>query len=111
MYDPSVVGYGNGSIYVGIPRERIYMPQFVDNRDTLLTTLADAGRACGYWQAEGHRVDRNRDGIVEAFMALEKKPEWLLMLDTDMEHPPEAPLRLAEWKVPIVGALYFHRGQ
>lgn len=111
MYDPNAVGYGNGLIYVGIPRERMYLNAFVDNRDALLTKLAESGVSCGFFQAEGHRVDRNRDQIVHVFMAHEKKPEWLLMLDTDMEHPTEAPMRLAAWKKPIVGALYFHRGK
>jgi len=105
------VGYGNGLIYVGIPRERIQLNQFIDNRDALLTAIANAGHGCGFYQAEGHRVDRNRDQIVEAFLRQEKRPEWLLMIDTDMEHPVEAPMRLAAWKKPIVGALYFHRGQ
>lgn len=111
MIDLNAIGYGNGLIYVGIPRERMYLTQFVDNRDQLLTELARSGRSCGYWQSEGHRVDRNRDQIVDAFLAHEKKPEWLLMLDSDMEHPVNAPMRLTEWKKPIVGALYFHRGQ
>lgn len=111
MFDLDAVGYGNGLIYIGIPRERLYFNQFVDNRDAIMTHLAESGRSCGYYQAEGHRVDRNRDIIVEAFLRHDKKPEWLLMLDSDMEHPVPAPLRLAEWKKPIVGALYFHRGQ
>ena len=111
MINLDEIGYGNGLIYVGIPRERMYMTQFVDNRDTLLTRLAESGRGCGYWQAEGHRVDRNRDMIVQAFLNHPKEPEWLLMLDSDMEHPVEAPERLVAWKRPIVGALYFHRGQ
>lgn len=111
MLDLNAIGYGNGLIYIGIPRERIYLTPFVDNRDAILTTLSEAGRSCGFWQAEGHRVDRNRDQIVEAFLRHEKKPEWLLMLDSDMEHPLTCATRLADWKKPIVGALYFHRGQ
>ena len=109
--DMNAIGHGNGLIYVGIPRERMFLTQFVDNRDALLTALADSGHGCGFWQAEGHRVDRNRDQIVEAFLRNDKQPEWLLMLDTDMEHPPTAPVRLAAWRQPIVGALYFHRGE
>lgn len=111
MIEMDKIGYGNGLIYIGIPRERMYLTQFVDNRDALLTALAEAGLSCGYWQSEGHRVDRNRDQIVNAFLNHEKKPEWLLMIDTDMDHPPTAPIRLAKWKKPIVGALYFHRGE
>lgn len=101
---------GNGKIFVGIPRERIYLTQFVDNRDALLAHLSKTKRMGGYFQAESHRVDRNRDRIVEEFLHAEKKPEWLLMLDTDMEHPIDAPHRLTSYKKPIVGALYFARG-
>lgn len=110
-YNPDEIGNGNGLIYVGIPRERMYMPEFVDNRDTILANLATAGVGCGYYQAQGHRVDRNRDRICGEFLAHKDKPEWLLMLDSDMEHPADCGVRLASWKKPIVGALYFHRGQ
>jgi hypothetical protein len=100
----------NGKIFLGIPRERIYLTQFVDNRDAILTNLAKSGRGGGYFQAEGHRVDRNRDQITEDFLARPEKPEWLFMIDSDMEHPIEAPIRLTAWNKPIVGGLYFHRG-
>lgn len=101
---------GNGKVYVGIPRERIYLTQFVDNRDAILARIQFKGLASGYFQAEGHRVDRNRDRIVKEFLAQESKPEWLLMLDTDMEHPVDIAERLIRWQKPIVGGLYFHRG-
>lgn len=100
-----------GKILLGIPRERVYIPLFVDNRDKILQTLHDADRAAGYYQAEGHRVDRNRDDISEYFMNHPDKPEWLHMIDTDMEHPGDSGLRLTKWNKPIVGALYFHRGK
>lgn len=111
-YDPELYKLDgtNGKIYVGIPRERIYIPSFVDNRDSILYNLEKAGRGAGYFQAEGHRVDRNRDKIVEAFLRLSSKPEWLLMIDSDMEHPSDLPIRLTRWEKPIVGGLYFHRG-
>jgi 2-polyprenyl-3-methyl-5-hydroxy-6-metoxy-1,4-benzoquinol methylase len=100
----------DGTVYVGIPRERIYMTQFVDNRDAILTRLTFLNRGAGYFQADGHRVDRNRDRIVEAFLAEKNKPEWLLMIDSDMEHPTDIAERLTKWGKPIVGGLYFHRG-
>jgi SAM-dependent methyltransferase len=100
-----------GKVYIGIPRERVYIPAFVDNRDTVLWHLEKAGRGSGYFQAEGHRVDRNRDKIVEQFLENPQKPEWLVMLDSDMEHPGDAPIRLTRWNKPIVGGLYFHRGE
>ena len=100
-----------GQIYLGIPRERIYIPKFVDNRDSILANIHGAGRGkAGYFQAEGHRVDRNRDRICFEFMRHKMKPEWLLMIDTDMEHPVEIGIRLTAWGKPIVGGLYFHRG-
>lgn len=101
---------GNGKIYIGIPRERIYIPAFVDNRDAILYEMQSKGVDAGYYQSEGHRVDRNRDTITENFMDLPKKPEWLVMLDSDMEHPRIAPERLTSYGKPIVGSLYFHRG-
>lgn len=102
---------GNGKIFVGIPRERFYMPTFVDNRDRILAQLHRSGRDCGFFQAEGHRVDRNRDTIVGEFLKHVDKPEWLLMLDSDMEFPENIAERLVMWDKPIVGGLYFHRGQ
>lgn len=101
----------NGLVYVGIPRERVGFWPFIDNRDRIMQRLHEVGMDCGYYQHEGHRVDRNRDWICEAFMEHPDKPDWLLMLDTDMEHPITAAERLVKWNQPIVGALYFHRGQ
>jgi hypothetical protein len=101
----------NGKIYVGMPRERIFIPAFVDNRDKILSFLQSSGRGCGYFQAEGHRVDRNRDLIVKRYLEHEDKPEWLVMLDTDMEHPIDVTLRLTNWNKDIVGGLYFYRGE
>jgi len=101
---------GQGHVYIGIPRERLYIPEFVDCRDKILINLSRQGIGSGYFQAAGHRVDKNRDRIVESFLTAEDKPEWLLMLDSDMEHPEEIANRLMKWNKPIVGALYFHRG-
>lgn len=100
-----------GKVYIGIPRERMYLTQFVDSRDSLLMFLEQQERGVGFYQAEGHRVDRNRDNIAKAFMELENKPEWLHMIDSDMDHPRESSLRLISWEKPIVGGLYFHRGK
>lgn len=100
-----------GKIYIGIPRERLYIPYFVDNRDQILMTLQKEGRSCGYYQHEGHRVDRNRDRIVEQFLSLPDKPEWLQFLDSDMDHPRDISLRLAKWGKPIIAGLYFHRSK
>jgi len=105
------IGEGTGKIYVGIPRERFYFPEFVDNRDRIMTSLGEAGLFCGYFQAGGHRVDRNRDRIVQSFFEHKDNPEWLLMLDSDMEHIHNIGQRLLAYKKPIVGALYFHRGE
>jgi 2-polyprenyl-3-methyl-5-hydroxy-6-metoxy-1,4-benzoquinol methylase len=101
----------NGLVYVGIPRERIGLWPFIDNRDRIVQRLHELGLDTGYYQHEGHRVDRNRDWICEAFMEHPKKPDWLLMIDTDMDHPVTCAERLIRWNKPIVGALYFHRGK
>jgi 2-polyprenyl-3-methyl-5-hydroxy-6-metoxy-1,4-benzoquinol methylase len=111
QYELKPLNGTDGKIYIGIPRERIYIPAFVDNRDALLQYLQDSGRGVGFFQAEGHRVDRNRDRITREFMELDNKPEWLVQIDTDMQHPRTAPERLVAHNQPIVGALYFHRGQ
>lgn len=102
---------GNGLIYVGIPRERVYITSFVDNLHAVLTSLQNDGLACGYFQAESHRVDRNRDRIVKEFLGHSQEPEWLLMLDSDMEHPVDCGQRLARWGKKVVGGLYFHRNR
>ncbi len=102
---------GNGRIFLGVPRERFYVPSFVDNRDMVIMRMIEAGRYAGQHQAEGHRVDKNRDGIVQAFLADEGEPEWLLMLDSDQEYVDDIGLRLTRWKQPVVGGLYFYRGR
>ena len=101
---------GNGLVYVGVPRERFYIPGFVDNRDWILGRLQDLKIFGGHFQAQGHRVDRNRDELTSRFLNFHKKPEWLLMLDSDMEHPIRCVERLLRFQQPVVGALYFHRG-
>ena len=100
----------NGRVLLGIPRERVYITQALDIRDNIISVLAKSGRFAGYFQAEGHRVDRNRDRIVQHFMEDPSKPEWLAMIDTDMDIPQDAILKLTTYGKPIVGALYFHRG-
>lgn len=99
----------SGQIYVGIPRERFYIPKFVDNRDLILAANHQAKRGAGYFQAEGHRVDHNRDRICIEFLKTDN--EWLLMLDSDMVFPEDIGIRLSAWEKPIVGGLYFHRGE
>lgn len=104
-------GDGNGKVYVGIPRERMYIPSFVDNRDNILAHIHKSGIGVGYYQAEGHRVDRNRDKIVAEFIKHADKPEWLLMLDSDMEHPESIAERLIRFKKHVIAGLYFHRNE
>ena len=111
QYDLQPLNGTSGKIYIGIPRERLYIPYFVDNRDQIIAETQRVGRSAGYYQHEGHRVDRNRDWIGERFMDAPSKPEWLVMLDSDMEHPLDGPIRLTKWSKPIVGGLYFHRGK
>lgn len=105
---------GNRKIFVGIPRERFTYNSFVDNRDHLFARLQELGLYAGYFVAEGHRVDRNRTGIVKAFLDDPGKADWLLQIDSDMEHPimgPETLLAAAEeLDAKIIAGLYFHRG-
>jgi hypothetical protein len=102
----------NDKVMLGIALERFVIPQFVHSRDAVLSALYDAGQlatpaAC---QRAGHRVDHNRDDIVEVFLDHPEQPDWLLFLDSDMEFPPTIGTRLTSWRKPIVGALYFQRG-
>ncbi len=101
----------NNKIFVGIPRERFGMHEFTDSRDKVLATLADTDALAegSVYQITSHRVDLNRGRITDTFLSQPDKPDWLLMLDSDMHHHPECGLRLRDRKVPIVGGLYFHR--
>lgn len=99
----------NGLCFLGIPRERTHIPAFVDNRDRILASLVKSGRYCGYMEQESHRVDMNRDEIAIQFLAHQREPEWLLMLDSDMEHPNDIAERLIRWGKPLIGGLYFYR--
>lgn len=102
-------------IFVGVPRERFTYNAFSDNRDQIFARMQEKGLFNGYYVADGHRVDRNRTGIVAAFMNHPDKPDWLLQLDSDMEHPvlgPEMLLETAlERDIKIIAGLYFHRGK
>lgn len=89
----------------------MYFPEFVDNRDRVLKSLQLAGLSCGYYQASGHRVDRNRDRIAKVFLEHKDQPEWLLFLDSDMEHIDDIGQRLVRWQKPIVAGLYFYRNE
>ena len=100
-----------GKVYLGIPRERVYIPWFVDNRDQIMAYLQQKDMFCDYHQTDGHRVDSNRDRIVTRFLEHPDKPEWLQFLDSDMDHPASISERLAKWKKPIVAGLYFSRNE
>jgi hypothetical protein len=100
----------NDLVFLGIPVERFLLPEFIENRDRIQASIGKAGLAVETYQAQSHRVDRNRDKIVRAFLDQPKKPDWLLMLDSDMKHPTDIALRLIGHRVPVVGGLYFHRG-
>ena len=84
-------------------------PAFFDNFIKILSSVKENNIDTGFFIADGHRVDRNRDALVNAFLEREDKPDYLLMLDTDMEHPINIASRLMAWEQPIVGGLYFHR--
>jgi SAM-dependent methyltransferase len=101
----------NNKVFVGIPRERFGMHEFTDSRDKVLSTLNDAGALAegNIYQITSHRVDLNRGRITDNFLGQPDKPDWLLMLDSDMDHHPECGLKLRDRQVPIVGGLYFHR--
>lgn len=97
------------TVFIGIPRERIMFPPFFDNFIQILSSVKENNIDTGFFVADGHRVDRNRDQLVASFLEREDQPDYLLMLDTDMEHPIDIASRLMKWQKPIVGGLYFHR--
>jgi SAM-dependent methyltransferase len=105
-----IVPKGNGLICVVIPRERLLLPYFVDNRDMVLENLRKADRFGGCVQIPGCRVDVNRNALCKEFLEDPRQPEWLLFLDNDNTFPPDLGVRLARWEQPIVGGLYFRIG-
>ena len=97
----------NDLVLIGIALERNIMTEFMESRDMVRDAL---GPHCvGIAQAKGHRVDRNRDNIVKQFLAHERKPDWLLFLDSDMSFPVDIGMRLISARLPVIGGLYFHR--
>lgn len=102
-------------VMLGVPRERDIMTEALDSILKVGNSLRNQGLSSDtaynlHW-ASGHRVDRNRDNIVEAFMKHPANPEWLMFLDSDMEFAPSIVERLLAADKPLVGGLYFHRGR
>jgi len=97
----------NDLVFIGICGERFDLPDFEASKDTILAR--SASHITQVHTARGHRVDRNRDKIVQAFYASDKKPDWLLFLDSDMTFPDDIVYRLLSHRKPVVGGLYFHR--
>jgi len=98
----------NDLVLVGVPLERFIIPEFIENRDAIMANLGS--RAVGVVQTKGHRVDRSRDTLVHTFLEHPDKPDWLLFLDSDMTFPVDVGLRLLAARRPVIGGLYFHRG-
>ncbi len=69
----------------------------------------------GMWYHDPHlwfescRVDSNRNYLMYDFLH-KTTADFLMIIDSDMVHPPLAPVVLAERNLPIVSGLYFHRG-
>ena len=99
----------NDLVFIGICGERFDLPDFEESKDKILALCAQ--HIVEAHTARGHRVDRNRDKIVKAFLRSPRKPDWLLFLDSDMTFPEDIVYRLLVHRKPIVGGLYFHRGQ
>lgn len=57
---------------------------------------------------ESCRVDSNRNYLIHDFLH-QTAADFLFIVDADMQHPPLAPIVLAERDKPIVCGLYFHR--
>jgi len=90
-------------------------PDMIDaqfGRSLATLVLNDSGRVAQIIAAQsGPRIATARNDIVRAFLAIESKPEWLFMVDTDMVFPPDI---LAQFEqvldpavAPIVGGLAF----
>jgi 2-polyprenyl-3-methyl-5-hydroxy-6-metoxy-1,4-benzoquinol methylase len=103
-----IVSPKNDLVLVGVPLERFVIPEFMENRDAIMAALGS--RAVGVTQTKGHRVDRSRDTIVQIFLEHPDQPDWLLFLDSDMTFPVDIGLRLLSAHKPVIGGLYFHRG-
>jgi len=97
----------NDYVFIGVCGERFDIPDFGESKDSVLLTAARHIKQLHI--TRGHRVDRNRDKIVSAFLERADKPDWLLFLDSDMVFPKDIIYRLMSHRVPVVGGLYFHR--
>jgi hypothetical protein len=102
---------GNGLVCVGSPRERLFLPVFVDSRDLVEDHLRRVNRFGGRIQVPGCRIDHNRNRVVEEFLSSERQAEWLLFLDNDMIFPAQLAERLVKRDKPVIGALYFMAGE
>jgi len=96
------------TVFIGICGERMDIPDFEASLDRVNAHTQNVS-VVEIHRARGHRVDRNRDKIVKAFLASKRNPDYLLFLDSDMTFPERLIDRLVEWELDVVGGLYFHR--
>lgn len=97
-----------GQAFVGLPAGAMLTWEAATSTMNALVSGYAKGVVSGHLARQATRVDQNRNGLIKAF--LESSAEHLVMLDSDMQFPEEVVGHLTRHGLPIVGGLYFHRG-
>jgi hypothetical protein len=94
-------------VYVGVSKARYELSVWSEMRHIIAESLASAGVLGGGFEVTGPRIEWNSNRLVRKF--LETDGTHLLLIETDIKIPPEAPLQLLSFNKDIVGALIFFR--
>jgi hypothetical protein len=103
---------GRGKIAIGFTRGRNVSGLFLDSLISALAYDQRNGRLINHRVisvTSGPNIDRARNVICQTFLDHPDRPDWLLMVDTDMVFDPDTPYRLLNSAGPkdrpVVGAL------
>lgn len=102
-------------IFWCVPRERVVYGEAFDSFNLLAFETGRSLPNSVLLQAQYARTDQVRTRYAESFMKLSKDGnDTLIMLDSDMRHPPKTVAHLAQYAdepaLGVVGLLYFRRG-
>jgi tetratricopeptide (TPR) repeat protein len=97
------------SVYIGLPHYGHTDPAFEESLMAMITTIKPEHNmdwmAC---RCEGSRISSNRNRLAQD--AMKKHATHILFIDTDMDFPPDAMLRMLAWDKDIVCATTCKRG-
>ena len=79
------------------------------NYGNMVERLVRIGQYAGSMQRQSYRIDSNRNFLIDTFLTKYPDATHLLIIDDDMQHPPELPEILASRDKPIITGLYFRR--